>query len=59
MDRRHLVRAILLVAVLGSAGVLGAGWADAGRDLATAAEASVDRPFADRRPVAPSRDGGP
>ncbi|MFB6192160.1 MAG: arylsulfotransferase family protein [Haloarculaceae archaeon] len=57
MDRRHAVRAVLLVAVLGSAGVLGAGWADAGRDVAAIADGATDRPFADRRPVAPPREG--
>lgn len=57
MNTRHLIRGILLLAVVVSTGNLVTGWLESSRDIASVAEAQTDRAFDDRSAVVAPRDG--
>ena len=56
MNTRHVTRAILVLVVVASAGLLANGWQESKRNIASVADAQSERPFGDRSPVVAPRN---
>ncbi len=57
MQRRNILRTVLLVVLIVSAGNLAVAWLSAPTDAVAAVQNQTDRPLAERTPVVENRDG--
>lgn len=56
MNTRHLIRGVLIIAVVASAGLLINGWQESNPNIASVANAQSEQPFEDRSPVVAPRN---